>query len=414
MKLVNLLMVLCAFTLVACSKKEIITRELLIYTAADQSIQNTDSKKVGDKVYIAKANTKAKVKLNYPKNFALAQKGSSTIANNWATFKDDSLIERYLNRKKVDFVIGDLKESDLDQITSIDIMKALTEATLVRVNGLQFSKNFIAGVDPNELNGPYGQLGNVNSGGDNKNSFLDRPQDTILDPILSDALEVHTTTSVSKLVQLANKRDYKNIRKIFFQARIPVYYWLANVHSEQEKVTNIMSLLKSNNLYDTTSTTFKLLVIDQINQMGPGGVSKSTGRKIGVSVVIEHYMEQQKVLKSKQDVLKHYQKLGLVKSDFVFESAVNQRIDLKQIPEELLRFFLARVTYFSNNGPLGDFELVSNAKWLNNTHNSPSKGALHDIMRRGTQVPRTKEAFDQLDKDKQDLFKRLSILFDMD
>jgi hypothetical protein len=371
---------------------------------------------IGPTVFKSIENPKSKGTLKYPSEFVNSKTTNGSIRKTWSTFKDDSLIDNYIARKPIVFTIGGLKRTDLNQISSIDIMKALTEGTLIRYNGLHYSKNFIAGKDPNELEGPYGKLGNINSGGDNKNPFLDRPQDSVLDPILPDALKAHTSSSVAQVQELAGKDEVTQIRKIFFQARIPIYFWLANIKTEQDKVGSVMQLLKDNQLYDSSSTTFKLLVIDQINQMGPGlgEKAKSNGRLIGVSVVVDHMIEQKKVLKTKEDVLNHFVKLKIVDNNKIFVSATGDSIDLKVIPEELLRFFLARTTYFSANGPLDDFELVSNAQWLKNVGDSPIKGALHDILRRGTQVPLTREDFDKLDQEKIRLFDELSKSFNMD
>ncbi|MGL4758519.1 MAG: hypothetical protein ACRCXZ_04235 [Patescibacteria group bacterium] len=404
------------------STKPDVSRELLINVgsqevtqnvSANQSVPASPAVETPKIKFDSKASPGAKTPIKLPSDFYLPRASNGQIPNDWTTFKDDSIVENYINRKPINFVIGDLKRSDLDQLTSLDIMKALTEATLVENNGLYISINFIAGKDPNELTGKYGKLGNFNSGGDNKNSFTDRPDDSQIDPILVDSLRIHTDTTVEQMVAFANDNDLSAIRRVFFQARIPLYYWLANASTEQSKVKLVMDQLKANNLYDSTSTTFKAFVIDQVNQMGPGGIAKSDGQPVGVKVLIEHIVKQREVLKTKQEVLNHFVKIGAVGNDYVFVTVGGDRVNLNSIPEELLRFFLARVTYFSDGGPLGEFKMAANASWLTKAHDTPVKGALQDILRRGSKVPRSKADFDRLDKEKKGLFNELSSIFQL-
>lgn len=142
--------------------------------------------------------------------------------------------------------------------------------------------------------------------------------------------------------------------------------------------------------------------------MGTGGIAKSDGQPIGVPVLIEHIVKQRQTLKTKDQLLSHYMKIGAVGSDYVFITAGGEAVYLDRIPEELLRFFLARTTYFSDNGPLGEFKAAANASWLTKAHDTAVKGALQDVLRRASKVETSKEGFESLAKDKTALFDELA------
>jgi hypothetical protein len=411
-----LLLLVCGICLTSCQTGSKVAPQLTFearqfpiaqpQATPDQTVQNEQS----EVVIPTKSTAKSKAPISLPANLSMPSPSGEFISSSWKTFKDDSIFDRYLNRKPITFTVGGLTRKDLDQLGAIDIMKALAEGTLSRNNGLYITKSFIAGVDPNELKGPYGKLGNYNSGGDNSNSFIDRPNDSKLNPVFVDSLKIHTDTSVDQMVKFANDGNLDAIRRVFFQARIPLYYWLYNAKADQVKVVKIFDLLKSAGLYDNTSAMFKGLIVDQINQMGAGGIAKSDGQPIGVPVLIEHMVKQRETLKSKAQLLDHFVKIGAFGNDHVFVAIGGERVDFEAMDEELVRFFLARTTYFSDNGPMGNFQEAKNASWLSKAHNTAVKGALQDSLRRATKV----RDFDKLEKEKKALFDELAQIFELE
>jgi hypothetical protein len=361
-----------------------------------------------------KSTSRSKSPISLPTNLSMPSPSGEFISTSWKTFKDDSIFERYLNRKPITFTVGGLTRKDLDQLQALDMMKALTEATLSQNNGLYITKSFIAGKDPNELIGPYGKLGNYNSGGDNSNAFIDRPNDSKLNPVFVDALRIHTDTTVDQMVKFANDGDLGAIRRVYFQARIPLYFWLYNSKVDQDKVVKIFDLLRSVGLYDNTSTTFKSLILDQINQMGAGGIAKSDGQPIGVPVLIEHMVKQRETLKTKAQLLDHFVKIGAFGNNHIFTAIGGERVDFEEMEEELIRYFLARTTYFSDNGPMGEFKAAKNASWLSKAHNTAVEGALQDALRRASKAPKLPTDFAKLEQEKKALLDEQARIFELE
>jgi hypothetical protein len=257
-------------------------------------------------------------------------------------FTDPKIIPEWINLKSS--TSNNPKELLQVQMNLIDLLMAKSEGNAGYVESLDTflaSKASIYSEDPGFSKSGRGL---ANAGFASVNCYNNRPIDTIMREVCT-TLFKEVGSSMDEFLKL----DEDGKTELFYKMKLGVY--LGNMYQSilRKNAASMMQKLNAEGL-GNTSTTVKLVFIDQSNQLGLGGATK----------LLRLYKSLLGI--PKKDLLTKLSNIGFGNSQGVFVTGYGENINLSELPDDLLRLTYARIKWHNGSGTETNFD--STDKWL--------------------------------------------------
>jgi hypothetical protein len=259
-------------------------------------------------------------------------------------FNDPKIIPEWISLRSS--TSNNPKELLQVQLNLIDLLMAKSEGNAGYVESIDSflaSKASIFSEDPG-FSGSGNGSGLANAGFASVNCYANRPIDTIMREVCT-TLFKEIGSSMDEFVKL----DEDGKTELFYKMKLGVY--LGNMYQSilRKNASSMMQKLQSEGL-GNTSTTVKLVFIDQSNQLGLGGATK----------LLRLYNSL--LGTPKKELLTKLNNIGFGSNQGVFVTGYGESINLNELPDDLLRLTYARIKWHNGSGTESNFN--STDKWL--------------------------------------------------
>jgi hypothetical protein len=282
----------------------------------------------------------------------------------------------------------DIKDNLTTRLSAIDFIHGVTEGNI------SYNKNtkkwiptnyFPYHIEPSGSNRTKDNLGAFNTGLTSTNCYIDRPQDTVINP-LCDQVFKRNNTNENGVGSLSNdqKRDF------FYDNQLTLLLSNYKAITIRKNAKLLMDHIRNEGM-DNQSTSIKLFYIDQINQLGLEGAKKL----VTLDKKYKNYSREALVILFKQN--------RIIDNNDIAINRSNGEFDFKKFSTDIIRLIFARTQFFNAVTNNSDRVYDTKQQWIIDisSRNKMSQQQLMagDALRRYLLMPQSIQEFNEMEND---------------
>jgi hypothetical protein len=329
-------------------------------------------------------------------NYLTVGTGNLGITNEMNSFNYQAAIDKWLELYTPDaFKIDDNLNTKL---TAIDFVHGVTEGNLSwnrNTKKWTLTNNFISHLEPSGSGRTYDNLGQYNTGITSTNCYIDRPRDTVLNPLCDQIFKQQLTNEWG-----VGSFEIDRKRNFFYDTKLPLLLSNYKAITIKQNAKQLIDHIYANGM-GGEQTSIKLFYIDQINQLGLEGAKKLVT------------LDQKYVNYSRDNLLTIFKSLKVTNGEDIFTNGWGLKYNFRNLSTNVIRLLLSRMQYFNANN--SDWSFDSQQQWIadaaRNSNVNQAQIVLGDAVRRYTLLPQSRQELDDMEMDAYNMQKTLKNIF---
>jgi hypothetical protein len=324
--------------------------------------------------------------------------GNLGITNELNSFNYQAAIDKWLTRYTPNAF--DINDNLGTNLSAIDFIHGATEGNLSYNKNTKkwvLTNNFISHLEPSGSGRTYDNLGAYNTGITSTNCYIDRPKDTLLNPLCAQIFKEQKTNEWGVGSFGTDRR-----RNFFYDTKLPLLLSNYKAITIKQNAKELIDHIYAEGMGSQT-TSIKLFYIDQINQLGLSGAKKL--------VTLDKKYNQY----SRENLLTIFKKLNITNGENIYSNTWGGKYYFNNLSTDVIRLVLSRTQYF--NALNSDSAFDSQQQWIADYARSgninQAKVVTSDVIRRYTLLPQSKQEFDDMEKDAINMHLTLNEIFNI-
>ncbi len=317
-------------------------------------------------------------------NYLQIGTGNLGLTYDLKSFTNPSIINNWLYKNLPNEF--DIADNLTTRLSAIDFIHGVTEGDMSynKITKKLIPTNYFPyHIEPSGSGRTVDNLGAFNTGLTSTNCYIDRPTDTVLNP-LCDTVFKRNGTNEAGVGALSNeaKRDF------FYDNQLTLLlsnYKAITVRKNAKLLMDHVNSLGMGN----QSTSIKLFYIDQINQLGLDGAKKLVT------------LDKKYTNYSRNNLLTLFKQNRITDNNEIAINRSNGEFNFKKFPTDIVRLIFARTQYFNANN--NDRSYDTKQQWIIDISNrnkiSQQQLMAGDALRRYLLMPQSIQEFNDMEKD---------------
>jgi hypothetical protein len=334
---------------------------------------------------VAQANWDNAQYLNYKgDSYLIVGTGNLGLTYDLKSFTSPEILDRWLYKPQPNEF--DIKSNLTTRLSAIDFIHGVTEGNISWNKNTKkwlLTNYFLSHTEPSGTNRNDIKLGALNVGLTSTNCYIDRPQDTDLNP-LCDAVFKNKGTNQYEVDKLNDEQK----RAFFYDNQLTLLLSNYKALTVRKNAKLLMEHINKEGM-GNQSTSIKLYYIDQINQLGLEGAKK-------LVTLDKKYLGY-----SKDRLLQVFRKIGVTNNEDIPYNRYNGEFKLRTYSTDIIRLMLSRTQYF--NSANSDDRYDTQQQWIKdlarNAKLSEAQFMSGDALRRYLLLPQSIQEFNEMEND---------------
>jgi hypothetical protein len=312
--------------------------------------------------------------------------GNLGLTYDLQSFTSPDILNRWLYKPSPNEF--DIKANLTTRLSAIDFIHGVTEGNISynKITKKWILTNYFPyHIEPSGSGRKTDNLGAFNTGLTSTNCYIDRPVDTVLNP-LCDAVFKNKGTNESSVGSLSNeaKRDF------FYDNQLTLLLSNYKALTIRKNAKLLMDHINSEGM-GNQSTSIKLFYIDQINQLGLEGAK----RLVTLDKKYKNYTRDNLLVLFKQN--------RIIDNNDIAINRSNGEFNFKKFPTDIVRLIFARTQFFNAVTENSDRVYDTKQQWIIDlsSRNKMSQQQLMagDALRRYLLLPQSIQEFNDMEQD---------------